>query len=109
MVMTKKILKRRSSERSGDLFEPWIDFGKRSSHRRTSNGKDITAMAMSTPFQLKTISMPRSYSHAPTELRRPKIFSRINPVDNRRHDQRQQNNCFQSALERPFLAREKPG
>ena len=48
---------------------------------RTSKGKDMTAMAIRTPFQLKTISMPRSYSQCPTGLRRPKILSRINPVD----------------------------
>src|SRR2546428_1055465 len=48
---------------------------------RTSKGKDMTAIAMRTPFQLKTISIPRSYSHAPMGLRRPKIFNRIKPVD----------------------------
>ena len=80
-MITKKILTGEAPNVAATCSNRGLTSEKEARAARTSKGKDMTAMATRTPFQLKTISMPRSYSQRPTGLRRPKIFNRIKPVD----------------------------
>ena len=58
--MTKKILSADAPRVAAICSSRGLTSAKEVRTDRTSSGKDITAIAMSTPFQLKTISTPRS-------------------------------------------------
>ena len=60
IVITKKILSEEAPRVAAICSNRGFTSAKEVRTDRTKSGKDITAMAMSTPFQLKTISMPRS-------------------------------------------------